>query len=393
MGVELYKKTLGVIGLGRIGSEVAKRARAFGMDIIAYDPYISADRAENLGISLVPLEEIYRRADFLTLHTPKTKKTYHLIGEKELAMMKDGVRIINVARGGLIDEQALFNAVKSGKVAGVALDVFENEPPLDSPLLDLDEVIVTPHLGASTQEAQVNVAVQVADQVARALMGDPMVAAINFPAVPPEIMAEVTPFIPLMRTLGRFYMQVFNGQIEEVEILYSGQVANYAVSHLTTTALIGMLSYMLQETVNYVNAPIIAAQRGIKVKELTSKSAGHYTNLVTLKVTTRAGQYKVSGSLYHNESIRIVQIGDYFLEVEPTTYMVVSKHIDEPGVIGSVGTLLGNRGINIAGMQVGRKKVGGEAYMVLQVDHPIPEEVLKEMAELKPLINIRFVQL
>lgn len=393
MGVELFKKKLGIIGLGRIGSEVAKRARSFGMDILAYDPFISPGRVEKLGVNIASLEEIYRNADFITLHTPMNSKTYHIIGRKELDMMKEGVRIINVARGGLIDEKALYEAVKEGKVAGAALDVFEEEPPLDSPLLELENIIVTPHLGASTQEAQVNVAVQVAEQVLKALKGEPVVSAVNVPVVPPEVLAEVEPFLPLMNVLGRFYMQVYNGQIEEVELLYSGEIAHYPVAPLTTAALIGILSGILHYPINYVNALTIAKQRGIKVKELTNKSAGHYTNLITLNVTTSSGQYSVAGTLYHGNSIRIVQIGEHYLEFEPTPYMLVTSHIDQPGVIGAVGTFLGNRGINIAGMYVGREKVCGKAVMVLQVDNYIPEEVVKELAGVKPLQMVKFVQL
>jgi D-3-phosphoglycerate dehydrogenase / 2-oxoglutarate reductase len=219
MGVELYKKTLGVVGMGRIGSEVIKRAKAMDMDILAYDPYISAERAEKLGVTLTSLEEIYRKADFITMHTPITKATRHMISVDELAIMKDGVRIINCARGGLIDEAALVDAIQSGKVAGAALDVFEEEPVVCNPLCGLPNVIVTPHLGASTEEAQVNVAVQVAEQVANALMGEPLVSAVNVPVIPPETLADVKPFIPLLKTLGSFYTQVFNGQVESVDIL------------------------------------------------------------------------------------------------------------------------------------------------------------------------------
>ena len=272
MGVELYKKTLGVIGIGRIGSEVIKRAKAMGMDILAYDPYISVERAEKLGVTLTSLEEIYRKADFITMHTPLTKATHHMISTEEIAMMKDGVRIINCARGGLLDEEALYEALKSGKVAGAALDVFEEEPVVCNPICELNNVIVTPHLGASTQEAQINVAVQVAEQVVNALLGEPLVSAVNVSVIPPETLADVKPFIPLMKTLGSFYTQVYNGQVEAIDILYSGEIANYPVTPLTNSFLIGLLSVILQDTVNYVNAPTVAKQRGIKVREVVSKT-------------------------------------------------------------------------------------------------------------------------
>jgi D-3-phosphoglycerate dehydrogenase len=391
-GVELFKKTLGLIGLGRIGSEVVKRAKAMGMDILAYDPYISAERAEKLGVVLTTPEEIYRKADFITMHTPLTKVTHHMIGEKELAMMKDGVRIINCARGGLIDEKALYDALKSGKVAGAALDVFEEEPALNNPICELDNVIVTPHLGASTEEAQVNVAVQVAGQVINALMGEPLLSAVNVPVIPPETMADVKPFIPLMRVLGSFYSQVFNGQVEAIEILYSGEIADYPVSPLTNSFLIGLLSVILHETVNYVNAPVIAKQRGIRVREVASRTVENFTNLITVNVKTSEGTQTIAGTLFNKNDVRIVQIGKYRIEVVPSNYMLVTTYVDMPGVIGRFGTTLGNNNINIAGMQVGRQSIGGEAVMVLQVDSPVPEEVLEQL-QVGAVLTTRFVKI
>ncbi|MDW7650751.1 MAG: phosphoglycerate dehydrogenase [Bacillota bacterium] len=393
MGVELYKKTLGVVGLGRIGSEVIKRAKAMGMDILAYDPYISAERAEKMGVTLTSLEEIYRKADFITMHTPLTKATKHMVSDKELSIMKNGVRIINCARGGLIDEQALYAAVKSGKVAGAALDVFEEEPVTCNPLCELPEVIVTPHLGASTEEAQVNVAVQVAEQVLNALTGEPLVSAVNVPVIPPETLADVKPFIPLMKTLGSFYTQVFNGQVESVDILYSGEIANYPVTPLTNSFLIGLLSVILHETINYVNAPLIAKQRGIKVREVASKTVENFTNLITVTIKTSEGTRTISGTLFNKDDIRIVQIGKYNIEVVPSRYMLVTTYMDMPGVIGRFGITLGEDNINIAGMQVGRQSIGGEAVMVLQVDSPVPEETVKKLQELDAILNIRFVKL
>ena len=393
IGVELYKKTLGVVGIGRIGSEVIKRAKAMEMDILAYDPYISAERAEKLGVTLTSLEEVYRKADFITLHTPLTKTTKHMISTNELAMMKDGVRIINCARGGLIDEMALYDAVKSGKVAGAALDVFETEPVTCNPICELANVIVTPHLGASTEEAQVNVAVQVAEQVANALSGEPLTSAVNVPVIPSETLADVKPFIPLMRTLGSFYTQVFNGQVEAVDILYSGEIANYPVAPLTNAFLIGLLSVILHETINYVNAPIIAKQRGIKVREVVSKTVDNFTNLITVSIKTSEGTRTISGTLFNKNDIRIVQIGKYNIEVVPSRYMLVTTYIDMPGVIGRFGITLGENNINIGGMQVGRQSIGGEAVMAIQVDSPVPEEVLAKLQELDAILSIKFVKL
>lgn len=393
MGVELYKKTLGVVGIGRIGSEVIKRAKAMDMDILACDPYIAAERAEKMGVTLTSLEEIYRKADFITVHTPLTKATKHMIGKKELAMMKDGVRIINCARGGLIDENALYDALVSGKVAGAALDVFEEEPVSCNPLCSLSSVIATPHLGASTEEAQVNVAVQVAEQVANALLGEPLVSAVNVPVIPPETLADVKPFIPLLKKLGSFYTQVFNGQVEAVEILYSGEIANYPVTPLTNSFLIGLLSVILQETVNYVNAPVIAKQRGIKVREVVSKTVENFTNLITVTIKTADGTQTIAGTLFNRDDIRIVQIGKYRIEVIPSRYMLVTTYMDMPGVIGRFGITLGNHNINIAGMQVGRQSIGGEAVMVLQVDSPVSEEIIAKLQELDAIMSIRFVRL
>ena len=394
MGVELYKKTLGVFGLGRIGSEVVKRAKSFGMNVMVYDPHLSEESAQKLGVTLSEPNEIIKNADFITLHTPKTSKTYHFIGEKEFAIMKDGVRIVNCARGGLIDEEALYDALKSGKVAGAALDVFEEEPAVDSPLLELDNIIVTPHLGASTQEAQINVAVLVGDQVLSALFNEPVATAVNVAIVPPETLVDVKPFIPLMEIMGSFYTQVYNGEIETIEVTYSGDIANYPVTPLTTSMTIGFLKVMLNdENINYVNAPAIAEQRGMKITEITSKAAENFTNLITIKVKTREEEKTISGTLFNKDEIRIVQIDQYRIDVVPSKYMLVATYIDKPGVIGRVGTTLGNEQINIAGMQVGRISIGGEAVMVLQVDSPINSEVLEKIGKLEAILSTRFVEL
>ncbi len=391
MGIELYKKTLGIIGLGRIGTEVAKRARSFGMNILAYDPYISAESAEKLGVISCSLDEIYAQSDIITLHTPKSPATKHLIGKEEFEKMKDNVRIINCARGGLIDEEALFQALTSGKVAAAALDVFEEEPPQNSPLMELEQVIATPHLGASTQEAQVNVSVQVADQIVHMLKGEPVHMAVNVPVLPPEIMSEVEPFIPLMKTLGSFYMQVYNGRVKQIEVAYNGEIAQYPVSPLTTALLIGFLRVMLNSNVNFVNAPIITKQRGIKVNENTSRTVSIFHNLITVTVTTSEGSFVLAGTLFEGGNMRIVRIGDYQVDVVPSRYMIVCQYVDKPGVIGKIGSILGDNGINIGSMQVGRHERKGEALMVLQVDNPVPEEVLKRLDEVESLLSTRFV--
>ncbi len=393
MGVELNKKMLGIVGLGRVGGEVAKRARAMGMSVIAYDPYIDSEQVEKVGAAPVPLEELFRSADFITLHLPYNKSLHHLIGAAEIAMMKPGVRLINCARGGLIDENALYQALVEGKVAGAALDVFESEPPLENPLLGLPGVVVTPHLGASTMEAQVNVAVQVAEQVVFALRGEPVVSAVNVPVMLPEVLAEVKPFLPLMRLLGSFYMQIFGGQIKEIELYYGGAIAEHPVAPLTTTCLIGLLSFILNEQVNFVNAPHIARSRGIRVREAVSKNIENFTNLVVLTVKAGKETHTLGGTLFNRTDMRIVRIGDYRIEVVPSKFMIVATYIDKPGVIGRVGTFLGNNNINIAGMQVGRRSIGGEAVMVLQVDEPISPVLLAQLEQLEGILTTRFVQL
>ncbi len=393
MGVELHQKTLGIIGLGRIGGEVAKRAGAMGMTVLAYDPYIAGGQAEKAGVISVALDTLLSRADFITLHLPCNKQTYHLIGAKELAAMKKGVRLVNCARGGLVDEDALHAAILDDKVAGAALDVFEHEPPLESPLLRLPGVIATPHLGASTREAQVNVALQVAEQVAFALRGDPVVSAVNMPAMPPEVIAEIKPFLPLMRLLGAFYFQLYGGRIEEIELYYGGAVAGLPVAPLTTACMIGLFSHILGGQVNFVNAPHIARSRGIRVRESVSKNIENFTNLVVLTVNAGGEKHAIAGTIFNRTDIRIVRIGDYRIEVIPSPFMILCTYIDKPGVIGRVGTFLGDNEINIAGMQVGRRSIGGEAVMALQVDDQITPQLLGRLAQLEGVLTARFVQL
>ncbi|HAP31964.1 MAG TPA: phosphoglycerate dehydrogenase [Firmicutes bacterium] len=393
MGVELYRKKLGIIGFGRIGQEVAVRARAFGMDILAYDPYISSEYMEKQGCRGVTLDQLFAEADLITIHTPKSADTRYMIAADTLARMKDGVRIINVARGGLIDEKALHDAIVSGKVAGAALDVFESEPPGDSPLLKLEQVICTPHLGASTEEAQVKVAVQVAEQFVRLFRGEPVQMAVNAPILPPETMAELKPFIPLMTVMGSFFMQFFGGRVKHVAINYSGEISAQPVAPLTTALLIGLLQVVLKSDVNYINALPTAKQRGIKIEESTSKSVPIYRSLITAKVTTEEGTHIVGGTVFEGKEMRIVQVDDYNIEVIPSRYMVVNRYHDRTGVVGKVGTLLGQNSVNIGSMQVGRNLGRGEAMMVLQVDSSMPPEIIAEMQGDDLMIRSRFIEL
>ena len=391
-GVELTGKVLGIIGVGRIGGEVARRARGMRMKIIGYDPYLSAEQAEKIHIEMVPLEELLARADFITLHLPLSSSTRHLIGAEEIALMKPDARIINCARGGLIDEEALCTALREGKIAGAAIDVFEKEPPVGCGLLELDNVIVTPHLGASTREAQTNVALQVAEQVVKALQGEPIVSAVNLPTMLPETRAAVEPYLPLMRVLGNLYMQLFGGNVHEIELTYSGEIASLQLSHLTISCLIGFLRPIIGDGVNWVNAPYIARVRGITVREISTTEVKNYSSLVTLSARSGDEVHYISGTLLNND-IRIVRVDDYRIEIVPAKYMLITTHHDQPGVVGRIGTLLGDEQVNIASMQLGRKKAGGEALMVLQVDNEMSPGALEKVRALDIISTARFAVL
>lgn len=389
-GVELNKKILGVVGVGRIGSEVARRARALGMETIAYDPYITKDHAEKLGLEIVALEDLLKQSDFITLHLPLNPSTHHLIGEKELAMLKPGVRIVNCARGGLIDEDALCRALQEGRVEGAALDVLEREPPESCKLLELNNVIITPHLGALTREAQANVALQVSEQVIKALKGEPIVSAVNVPALMPETRAAIGPFLPLARVMGSFYLQMFGGSVDEIELTYSGQVASMPLAPLTISCLIGFLQHIVGDGVNWVNASYIAKNRGIAVRETSTTEVKNYSNLITMRARSGQEEHHISGTLL-NGDMRIVRVDEYRIEIVPAPYMLVTTHNDRPGVVGKIGTLLGDENVNIASMQLGRKQARGEAMMVLQVDEQMPAETLNKVDNLDVITSAHFV--
>ncbi len=393
LGVELRGKTLGIIGLGRIGSAVARRAQAMEMDIMAYDPYITREKAESLGVKLVTLEELLAAADFITIHMPKTKETYHMLDERALAMMKDGVRIINCARGGIIDEEALYKYMQSGKVAGAALDVFEKEPNTDSPLLQLDNFIATPHLGASTAEAQLNVALDVAEEIVDALRGKIVRNTVNVPSIKPEVMAVVKPYLKLAEKLGKFQAQLVEGRVTKLEVIYSGGLAGKEVAPITTSLVKGFLDPILQEKVNFINALLLAKNRGIKVVQTVNGQANGYASLITVKVYSDQGEKSVSGTLFRNNEPRIVMVDGYRVDAVPEGCMLYVLHMDRPMIIGPVGMLIGKHNINIAGMQVGRKKIGGQAVMMLTVDAPVPEETIKAITEIDGVLNVKFVSL
>jgi len=395
MGVELNEKTLGIVGFGRIGREVAKRANAMDMKCVAYDPFITKERAAQLGVEMMSMADLFKVADVITVHTPLIPETKHVINAKSIATMKDGVRIINCARGGIIDEKALYDAIKSGKVAGAALDVFEEEPPTESPLLTLDQVIVTPHLGASTVEAQLNVAVSVAKQCIEVLNGGSAKYVVNAPMVPPEHAEVLEPYAQLAEKMGRFAIQIAGGRLSSVECIYGGELSAYAGSmkFVTRLALKGLLDPILQQPINIVNAEFIAKERGITVSETVTQEAHGFKNLITIKVKTDKGEESVSGTVFFKGRSRIVAVGGYTMDMIPEGYVIVSRHLDKPGVIGRASTILGKVNINIAGMQVGRITPGEEAIMVLNVDSEVPAAVMDEIRSMPGIFTATFAKI
>lgn len=394
VGVELNNKVLGILGLGRIGTEVAKRAMAFGMRVLAYDPFLTDARAESLGVKKATVDEIASQADFITVHTPLIKETKYLISEREFGLMKKGVRILNCARGGIIKETALVEALKEGKVAGVALDVYEEEPlRADHPLRDFNNVVLTPHLGASTKEAQINVAIDVADEVGKFLRNEPFKNAVNLPSLSAERMQQVQPFLSLGEKLGKLAAQLMKGNITKLQITYGGEVSNIEVGPITRTILKGFLAYHHGDEVNYVNAPFIAEQIGVDVNETKTTKAKVFTNLITVEVEADGESKTVTGTLYNGFGPRIVQINGYAVDAAPEGQMLITRHVDQPGIIGRIGTILGNDGVNIATMQVGRREVGGTALMVIGVDARVSEKALQEIADMEPIQAVYLVEL
>jgi D-3-phosphoglycerate dehydrogenase len=389
-GVEVRNKTLGLVGLGRIGAEVAKRAQGMEMDILAYDPFISEERAAELGVTLASVEDIVRKADYISVHTPLTKETRNIIDKTELDMVKPGVRIINCARGGIINEEALAEAVSSGKVASAAIDVFVNEPPTGSPLLEQDNIIVTPHLGASTLEAQVNVAVEVAEQIINFKNGLPVKNAINMPYVKQEVMKLLQPYLPLAEKIGKLGAQLMEGKYERIEVAYSGEIAERDTGPATVAALKGLLEIAMGSSVNYVNAPVIAKERKIKVVESKSKTLESYSSKITLRIFNNGNVKTVAGTMV-GVNPRIIQIDEYSIDIQPIGHMLVALHEDHPNIIGPCCMVMGKRNINIAGMQTGRIKAGSTAIMVLNIDSDVNNEILEEIKAVDGILEVKKV--
>ncbi len=393
MGIELYNKTLGVLGLGNIGSQVARRAQGLQMNVICYDPFLSDDRAAELGVEKVTLDELFSRSDFITIHTPLTPETKGLINAKTIEKMKDGVRIINCARGGIVNEKDLHDAIVSGKVGGAALDVYEKEPPEDLSLIKLDKVICTPHLGASTAEAQENVAVAVAEQIIDYLLSGVIRNAVNFPSIPSDQLPFLLPYIKLAEILGSFGAQIYEGGVSEVTLEFRGRAREIDTKPVTIAALKGLLSPILLETVNFVNAPIIAKERGIEVKETTSEDALDFHNMLVLRVRANGRETTICGTLYGKTEPRIVRVDNFPVEIVPEGTMLFIYNNDRPGVIGNIGSLLGKNNINIARMHFGRESAGGMAISVVNVDSDVSDELVNELAGLPNIISVKVIKL
>jgi len=389
IGTELRNKTLGIIGLGNVGSEVAKRAQAFEMLVIAHDPFVSTNYARTLKVRSVSLDQLFQESDFITLHLPLTVTTKNLIGTRELAKLKPTVRIINTARGGLIDEQALLKAIEDGRIAGAAFDVFSTEPITDSPLFKNDKIIVTPHLAASTIEAQTNIAKDIAEQILAVLQGEFSSYAVNAP----HVSSELIPFIKAASTIGSLASQLMEGQTSSLHIKYCGEVSNYDCSPIKTAAISGLLRQTVEERVNLVNASLIAAQRGLKISEEKEANCPNYSNLLTLTIDTELGATTISTTVRDSE-VHIVQINDFWMDIVPTGgCFLFCDHIDQPGLVGAIGSITGKSDINISSMHLSRLQPRGKALMILALDQPLTEEQRQEILALPGIHTAKAVKL
>jgi D-3-phosphoglycerate dehydrogenase len=392
-GKEIFNKTLGVLGYGRIGSIVADRARGLKMQVIVHDPYANKDLVEQAGFDLVSLEEFYRRSDYITIHVPKMKETINLINKEAFEQMKPGVMIIHCARGGIVNEGDLADALRSGQVGAAALDVFETEPPGASPLFEFDNVICTPHLGASTAEAQTNVAVAVADQIIRYLQTGTIINAVNVPSVTGELLAKLQPYLTLAERMGCLQAQLAEGAVQAVTIKYSGDFLGLDMTPVTAAALKGLLALFVKDDVNFINAPVIAKERGIRVTESRSVETEDFSNLITIEATAAKGSNTVSGTIFGKHEPRIVRVNTSRVEVVPEGHLLLIHNIDKPGAIGSIGTVLGQHNINIARMHVGQEKDGGRNVILLDTDTPTPPETLEELRALALIKSVTPLEL
>ena len=393
MGTEVRDKTLGIIGLGNVGSEVTRRAQGLEMRVIAHDPFVSVDYARNLQVELVPLKQLLKESDFITLHLPLTASTKKLIGARALALVKPTARIINTARGGLIDEAALVKAVREKRVAGAAIDVFATEPVTSSPFFTEDNIIVTPHLGASTTEAQALVARDVVEQVIAVFKGQPARSAVNAPFISAETLSVLAPFIQAATTAGRLISQITEGHMSSIKIKYEGEISGYDTNFLKVAVLGGLLEGISEERVNLVNADIVATRRGLAVVEQSEAICENYASLITVEVATSTGTTAVAGTVIRGET-HIVRFNNYWVDIVPTGgYFLFSDHLDRPGLIGAVGKLTGDADINISAMHLSRLKPRGEALMILALDEPLPEEQQHQMLSIPGVHTVEVVKL
>lgn len=390
-GIELSGKTLGIVGIGRVGGEVAKRAKAFQMRLIGYDPFISPENAVKVGVRLLPLERVLEEADIITVHAPLTKGTYHLLGEEQIRLLKPSALVINCARGGIIDEDALYSALKEGRIAGAALDVYEQEPPLGSNLLELDNIVTTPHLGASTKEAQEKVSLEMAEHVKKFLLEGRISNAVNAPRG--KIDPKMAPFIPLAETLGCFAMNIFDGPLRRMQITICGEIASRDTSMVRISALIGALSNVTGENTNVINAEAIAKEKGIQVIESKVDECSHFVNMVSIQLRSDGHSVEVRGTAFPADEPRLVGIDEFDIDMPLEGDLIMTIHQDLPGVIGKVGNTLGNRNINIARMRVGRKNRGERALMLVVVDDPVDKDLLEELVREAGLQEARYIRL
>lgn len=393
MGTELRGKTLGIIGLGNVGAEVARRAHGLEMNLIGYDPFVSSEHASNLHVTIKELDDILKEADFITLHIPLLESTKGLIGEERLKIVKPGVRIINTARGGLIDEEALLKALDDGRVAGAAVDVFPVEPCTDSILFDHPAIIATPHLGASTKEAQSLAAIEVANQIIDVFNGKPARYAVNAPFISSDAMPVLAPYLKTANTIGNLASYLGDGQVKDILINYQGEISEYDTKTLKAIILGGLLDRLTEERVNLVNANLIAAKRGIKIAEQKEAECDNYANLITLTVNTTTGSITVSGTVMRGET-HIVQVNDFWIDIVPTGgYFLFCDHTDRPGLIGSVGVITGEADINISYMHLSRQQPRGKALMILALDEPVSEELRQNILKLPEVSTVKLVKL
>ena len=394
LGMEIFGKTLGVIGLGNIGGVVAERGLGMKMHVIVYDPYISPDLASQKGVELVSLDELFARSDIITIHVPKSKETEHLINAKTIKKMKDGVMLVNCARGGIVDEKALAEACRSGKIRAAAFDVFSQEPPPpDNPLLDVENIVCTPHLGASTSEAQENVAIAIAQQMVDYLTEGTIINAVNVPSVDAQVLATLGPYLNLGQRMGGFFAQTCPFPLKELIINYQGEVTAYNVAPISSTILVGILSSYMDEHVNEINAPFIAKERGINFRESKITETADFTSLITLSAKATNATHVVAGTLFGKKEPRLSMVNDYFVEAVPTGNILLVDTSDRPGVIGNIGTTLGARDINIGNMQFGRNKIGGKSLCILHLDTIPSTDILDELARLPHVNSVRLIQL